>query len=133
MRKDIQTINEAYESIRKPFANATEEVLSEEQKEIFYNFWERLIDEMPDDVLESTLMMIKKHNELNKLVKQEHGYRNAHIESEENVRRHSVERNTAEMRAQFTKDKSAANVRRPLVDRSVQGIKRDTYKPQSGI
>ena len=133
MRKDIQTINEAYESIRKPFDNATEEVLSEEQKDIFYNFWEKLIDEMPDDVLESTLMMIKKHNELNKLVKQEHGYRNAHIESEENVRRHSVERNTAEMRAQFTKDKSAANVRRPLVDRSVQGIKRDTLKTQGGI
>lgn len=134
MRKDIQTINEAYESIRKPFGNATEEVLSEEQKDIFYNFWEKLIDEMPDDVLEFTMIMIKKHNELNKLVKQEHGYRNAHIEDEEkNVKRHSVERNTAEMRAQFTKDKSAANVRRPLVDRSVQGIKRDTLKTQGGI
>ena len=49
-------------------------------EEIFYKFWERLIDEMPDDVLESTMLMIKNCNELNKLVKQEHGYRNAHME-----------------------------------------------------
>lgn len=48
--------------------------------EIFYKFWERLIEGMPDDVLESTMLMIKNCNELNNLVKQEHGYRNAHTE-----------------------------------------------------
>ena len=48
--------------------------------EIFYKFWERLIEGMPDDVLESTMIMINNYNELNSLVMQEHGYRNAHME-----------------------------------------------------
>jgi len=49
-------------------------------EEIFYKFWESLIERMPDDVLESTMLMIKNYNELNELIKQEHGYRNADME-----------------------------------------------------
>lgn len=49
-------------------------------EEIFYKFWENLIQGMPDDVLESTMLMIKNCNELNELIKQEHGYRNANME-----------------------------------------------------
>ena len=52
---------------------------------------------------------------------------------DKNVKRHSVDRNTEKMRSQFTKDKSATNVRRPMVDRSVKGIGRDTTKTQGGI
>ena len=52
----------------------------EAHEEIFYKFWERLIEGMPDDVLESTMIMIENYNELNQLVKQEHDYRNAHME-----------------------------------------------------
>ena len=52
----------------------------EAHEKIFYKFWERLIEGMPDDVLESTMIMIKNYNELNQLVKQEHDYRNAHME-----------------------------------------------------
>lgn len=52
----------------------------EAHEEIFYKFWERLIEGMSDDVLESTMIMLNNYNELNKLVKQEHGYRNAHME-----------------------------------------------------
>lgn len=40
---------------------------------------------------------------------------------------------TKEMRGQFTKDKSAANVKRPQPHREVEGIKRDTRRPQSGM
>jgi hypothetical protein len=49
-------------------------------EERFYKFWEKLIEGMPDDVLESTMLMIKNCNELNELIKQEHGYRNADME-----------------------------------------------------
>ena len=54
-------------------------------------------------------------------------------EDAENVKRHSVRRNTEKMRSQFTDDKSATNVRRPKVDRRVEGIGRDTTKTQGGI
>ena len=42
---------------------------------VFYAFWEKIFDEMPDDVLESTIVMIKEFNALNQLAKEEHGYR----------------------------------------------------------
>jgi hypothetical protein len=44
---------------------------------VFYAFWEKIFDEMPDNVLESTLVMIKEFNALNQLAKEEHGYRKA--------------------------------------------------------
>lgn len=48
---------------------------------VFYSFWEKIFDEMPDDVLESTIVMMKKFNALNKLAKEEHGYRSAGTEA----------------------------------------------------
>ena len=151
MRKDIQTINEAYESIRKPFGNATEAVLSESYtymtsaaRDTMEKF--TMLDAVElEDFLNAAQAYFAEEGEsegsfydlaelFGKAAKawaSREFY--ASEDEEKNVKRHSVERNTAEMRAQFTKDKSAANVRRPLVDRSVQGIKRDTYKPQSGI
>jgi hypothetical protein len=47
---------------------------------VFYSFWEKIFDEMPDDVLESTIVMMKKFNALNELAKEEHGYRSAGFE-----------------------------------------------------
>lgn len=49
-------------------------------EEVFYRYWERLISSIPDDVLESTIYMIKEFDDLNLLVKQEHGYRKASME-----------------------------------------------------
>jgi hypothetical protein len=43
----------------------------------FFSYWENIVDRMPDDVLESTLYMIKKFNALNDLVKEEYEYRNS--------------------------------------------------------
>lgn len=43
----------------------------------FYAFWEKIFDEMPDDVLESTLVMIKEFNALNDLAEEEQAYRSA--------------------------------------------------------
>jgi heat shock protein HspQ len=163
MRKDIQTINEAYESIRKPFDNAT----LTEQPEDDYNsllnlfngalikakstFVQSLKNEMDREISHRRQINAGTKGELDALQskadtlirnvaedidKMDLGfakYIKEDEDEEKNVKRHSVERNTAEMRAQFTKDPSAANVRRPLVDRLVQGIKRDTYKPQGGI
>lgn len=43
----------------------------------FFSYWENIVDRMPDDVLESTLYMIKKYNALNDLVKEEYEYRNS--------------------------------------------------------
>jgi len=55
-------------------------------------------------------------------------------EEGKNVKRHSMERNTKEMRSQFTKDKSAANVKRPKPAPNVLGgFNRDTTKTQGGI
>jgi len=55
-------------------------------------------------------------------------------EEGKNVKRHSMERNTKEMRSQFTKDKSAANVRRPKPAPNVLGgFNRDSTKTQGGI
>lgn len=47
---------------------------------VFYAFWEKIFDEMPDDVLESTIVMIKEFNALNDLAKEERGYRTAGME-----------------------------------------------------
>lgn len=47
---------------------------------VFYAFWEKIFDEMPDDVLESTMVMIKEFNALNDLAKEERGYRTAGME-----------------------------------------------------
>ena len=44
---------------------------------VFYNFWEKVFQDIPDDVLESTLVMIKEFNSLNEIAKEEHGYRKA--------------------------------------------------------
>lgn len=49
-------------------------------EEVFFKYWERLISSMPDDVLESTIYMIKEFDDLNLLVKQEYGYRKASME-----------------------------------------------------
>ena len=46
----------------------------------FYAFWEDVFDKMSDDVLESTMYMIKEFNALNALAKEEHGYRTATID-----------------------------------------------------
>ena len=47
----------------------------------FYSFWENVVDRMPDDVLESTMYMIKNFNALNKLVKEEYAYRTQSFEA----------------------------------------------------
>jgi len=46
-------------------------------QERFYEFWEKLFDGMSDEVLESTIYMIKQYDELNALAKQELGYRSS--------------------------------------------------------
>jgi len=54
-------------------------------------------------------------------------------DEEKNVKRFTAQKATDKMRGQFTKDKSAANVKRPSPDRSVQGVKRNTSAPQQGM
>ena len=54
-------------------------------------------------------------------------------DEEKNVKRFTAQKATDKMRGQFTKDKSAANVKRPSPDRSVQGVKRNTSSPQQGM
>lgn len=46
----------------------------------FYAYWERIFDSMPDDIVESTVVMIKKFNALNELAKEEQAYRAAGME-----------------------------------------------------
>lgn len=48
----------------------------DKHSQVFYSFWEKFVDSIPDDVLESTIFMIKNSNSLNELIKEEHGYRN---------------------------------------------------------
>jgi hypothetical protein len=127
MRKDIQAINEAYESINKPFGDATVE-----GKRI-KTLGKRPANWYNDNAQGGESMEVEFEDGSQSVVDIEDLEMDASEDEEKNVKRHSVERNTAKMRAQFTKDKSAANVRRPLVDRSVQGIKRDTLKTQGGI
>jgi len=128
MRKDIQAINEAYESINKPYGDATVE-----GKRV-KTLGKRPANWYSDDAHQGgEAMEVEFEDGSQSVVDIEDLEMDASEDEEKNVKRHSVERNTAEMRAQFTKDKSAANARRPLVDRSVQGIKRDTLKTQGGI
>jgi hypothetical protein len=54
-------------------------------------------------------------------------------DEEKNTKRGTAQKATDKMRGQFTKDKSAANVKRPSPDRSVQGVKRNTSAPQQGM
>ena len=55
-------------------------------------------------------------------------------DEEKNIKRGTAQKATDEMRGQFTKDKSAANVKRPQPNRSVEGIKgRDTSHYQQGM
>ena len=129
MRKDIQTINEAYESIRKPFGNATVEgkrvkVLGRRPA----SWWLTSDYGKSGDVYE-----VEFEDGSQSVVDIEDLEMDASEDEEKNVKRHSLQRNTDAMRAQFTKDKSAANVRRPFVDHSIPGIKRDTLKTQGGI
>jgi len=44
---------------------------------VFYAFWEDIVDRMSDDVLESTMYMIKEFDALNDLIKEEYEYRNS--------------------------------------------------------
>lgn len=46
----------------------------------FYAYWEKIFDAMPDDIVESTVVMIKKFNALNELAKEEQAYRSAGME-----------------------------------------------------
>lgn len=43
----------------------------------FYNIWEGLVNDLSEDDLDATVYMIKKYNELNKLVLDEKRYRTA--------------------------------------------------------
>ena len=67
------------------------------------------------------------HKHITKLMK------GSEEDEEKNVKRHSAQKATDAMRSQFTKDKSAANVKRPQPNRSVEGIKRDTTHYQKGM
>lgn len=93
-------------------------------------------DEEGEDKLESILKKChsgdisveEAHEHITKMMKGE-----PKEEDAENVKRGSAQRNTDKMRAQFTKGGSAANVKRPSRDRSVQGVKRDTRHTQEDI
>lgn len=54
-------------------------------------------------------------------------------DEEKNTKRFSGQKNTDQMRGQFTKNKSTANVKRPQPDRNVQGINRSTSHYQQGM
>ncbi len=47
----------------------------------FYSFWEDIVDRMSDDVLESTMYMIKEFDALNALLKEEYAYRTQSFEA----------------------------------------------------
>lgn len=47
----------------------------DKHSQVFYSFWEKFVDTIPDDVLESTIFMTKNCNSLNELIEEEHGYR----------------------------------------------------------
>ena len=70
------------------------------------------------------------HEHITKMMK---GNEDEDEDEEKNIKRGTAQKATDEMRGQFTKDKSAGNVRRPAPDRSVQGVKRNTSAPQQGM
>lgn len=134
MRKDIQAINEAYESINKPFGDAVINggSLSEDGKRV------KVLGRRPaswwsDYGKSGDVYEVEFEDGSQSVVNIEDLEMDASEDEEKNVKRHSLQRNTDAMRAQFTKDKSAANVRRPFTDHSIPGIKRDTLKTQGGI
>ena len=82
MRKDIQALNEAFNSVIKEQSDNTDmnEAPTSPTKfalinRTFYNVWEDIVDRLSDEELEATMHMIKKHDELNKLVDEEYRYR----------------------------------------------------------
>ena len=97
MRKDIQALNEAFNSVIKEQSDNTDmneapssdkpgrsstkfSIQRKNYDQIFYNVWEDIVDRLSDEELEATMHMIKKHDELNKLVDEEYRYRNSTIE-----------------------------------------------------
>jgi hypothetical protein len=97
MRKDIQAINEAFSQVHKEQSDNTDmeaaptsdkagrsstkfSIQRKNYDQIFYNVWENIVDRLSDEELEATMHMIKKHDELNKLVDEEYRYRNSTIE-----------------------------------------------------
>jgi hypothetical protein len=95
MRKDIKAINEAFSKVIKENYAEMEEMentpsedaenvtpgLDAKHDKAFYTFWEDIADRMSDDVLESTMYMIKNFDALNKLIKEEHAYRSQSFEA----------------------------------------------------
>ncbi len=73
-----------------------------------------------------------EHESPDEQEKENEGDYSAHEEDAENVKRDTAQKATDKMRGQFTKNKSAANVKRPN-DRSVRGVKRDTTHYQQGM
>jgi len=97
MRKDIQAINEAFSKVHKeqsdnsgmeaapssdkPGRSSTKfSIQRKNYDQIFYNTWEDIVDRLSDEELEATMHMIKRYDELNKLVDEEYRYRNSTIE-----------------------------------------------------
>jgi len=65
---------------------------------------------------------------------EDEGDYSAHDEDEEkNTKRDTAQKSTDKMRDQFTKNKSAANVKRSQPNRSMPGVKRDTSHYQQGM
>lgn len=103
MRKDIKAINEAFSKVineaaeesafsqvdnaewsdawsdKKEPSDNNDMANTEEAKhdKAFYAFWENIVDRLSDDVLESTMYMIKEFDALNDLIKEEYEYRNS--------------------------------------------------------
>jgi len=87
MRKDIQAINEAFSQVHKEQSDNTDMKEAPTSptnfaliNRTFYNVWEDIVDRLSDEELEATMHMIKKYDELNKLVDEEYRYRNSTIE-----------------------------------------------------
>jgi hypothetical protein len=48
----------------------------DKHSDIFYAYWERVFEEMPDSVLESTIYMINSFDSLNDLAREQYDNRN---------------------------------------------------------
>ena len=52
-------------------------MIDEEKIEtVFYNTWEDIIERLSDEQLDATMYMIKRYNDLNKLIDEQYRYRN---------------------------------------------------------
>lgn len=75
-----QNLSQLYtEGVIKRNSSTIEEMTigeSDDRSNIFYTFWEKFVDTIPDDVLEATVFMIDDSNALNNLIEEEYGYRN---------------------------------------------------------